>query len=208
MRTWAMKAVRWLTRLAAALGLLVALVTLTPWTTWWAQRMGGPGSPPGGEVLVVLAGSLVGEQFLGESSYWRSVYAVLVWRQGHFQRILISGRAGQKNAASALMRDYLVAHGVPSAQIILETESQSTRENAQRSAPLLATLAGRKVLLTSDYHVPRALAVFRREGIEVEPLPVPDAGKRSSQWRGRWPAFLDLCTETAAWSWYKARGWL
>jgi len=203
-----MKAVRWLTRLAAALGLLVALVTLTPWTTWWAQRMGGPGSPPGGEVLVVLAGSLVGEQFLGESSYWRSVAAVRVWRQGRFRQVLISGRAGQQVAAAELMRDFLTAHGVPAERIAVETESQSTLENARRCAPLLAAMPGRKMLLTSDYHMPRAVGVFRREGIEIEPLPAPDAGKRGSQWRGRWPAFLDLCTETAAWSWYKARGWL
>jgi uncharacterized SAM-binding protein YcdF (DUF218 family) len=199
---------RWIWRCLSALGLLVLLVTITPCTTWWAQRMAGAANTPGGGVLIVLAGSMVDDQYLGESSYWRSVYTVLTWRQGRYQQILISGRASGGTPAAALMRDFLVAHGVPSGVISVETESRSTRENAQRSAPLLAAIRGRKVLLTSDYHMPRALAVFRREGIKVEPLPVPDAGKRSSHWRGRWPAFLDLCSESGAWLWYWLHGWL
>jgi uncharacterized SAM-binding protein YcdF (DUF218 family) len=102
----------------------------------------------------------------------------------------------------------LLAHGVPPGVIVLEQESQNTRESAQRSAPLLAAMPGRKVLLTSDYHMPRALAVFRHEGIAVEPLPAADAGKRSFRWQGRWPAFLDLCVESAGWIWYQLHGWL
>jgi uncharacterized SAM-binding protein YcdF (DUF218 family) len=199
---------RWLRNGLAALGLLVLLVTLTPFTTWWAQRMAGPIYATGGDVLIVLSGSMVDDQYLGESSYWRCVYAVVAWRQGHFQRILITGKASEKVPAAVLMRDFLLAHGVPASVIVIETESSSTRENAQRSAPLLAAMPGRKVLLTSDYHMPRGLAVFRHEGIVVEPLPAPDAGKRSFRWQGRWPAFLDLCVESAGWVWYRLNGWL
>lgn len=191
-----------------ALGLFLLLVTATPCTTWWAQQMAGPVYASGGDILIVLAGSTVDGQYLGESSYWRCIYAVLAWKQGQFSRILISGKASTGTPAAVLMRNFLVAHEVDAAAIIVEPESTSTRENAQRSALLLAGMTGRKVLLTSDYHMSRALAVFRREGIAVEPLPAADAGKRSSRWQGRWPAFLDLCVESGSWIWYRLHGWI
>jgi uncharacterized SAM-binding protein YcdF (DUF218 family) len=184
------------------------LVTVTPFTTWWAQRMAGPVYATGGDVLIVLSGSMVDDQYLGESSYWRCVYAALAWRQGHFQKILITGKASEKTPAAELMRTFLLTHGIPADAIVTEPASRNTRESAQRCAPLLAAMPGRKVLLTSDYHMPRALAVFHHEGIAVEPLPAPDAGKRSSRWQGRWPAFLDLCNESAGWAWYRLNGWL
>lgn len=203
-----MAALRWIRHSLAALGLFLLLVTLTPCTTWWAQNMAGPVYASGGDILIVLAGSTVDDQYLGESSYWRCIYTVLAWKQGQFSRILISGKANAGTPAAVLMRNFLVAHGISSSAITLETESMSTRENAQRSAPLLAGMPGRKVLLTSDYHMPRALAVFRHEGVSVEPLPAPDAGKRSSRWQGRWQAFVDLCVESTSWVWYRFHGWI
>jgi len=199
---------KWVRHALSALGLLVLLVTITPFTTWWAQAMAGPVYATRGDVLIVLSGSVVDDQYLGESSYWRCVYAVIAWRQGHFQRILLTGKASDKTPVAVLMRDFLLAHGVPTEAISIETESRNTRENAQRSKPLLSAIPGRKILLTSDYHMLRALAVFRREGIAVEPLPAPDAGKRSYRWQGRWPAFLDLCIESGGWVWYRMNGWL
>jgi uncharacterized SAM-binding protein YcdF (DUF218 family) len=185
------------------LGLLVAVVTATPFTTWWAQRMAATAGTMEGETLIVLGGSTVDGQYLGESSYWRCVFAVLAWRHGRFQNVVISGRD-----AAPLMRDFLAGQGVPLDRIRLEIESGNTWENARRTAALLAGSPGRKVLLTSDSHMPRALGAFRKAGLGVQPLPAPDAGKRSSRWQGRWPAFLDLCAESAAWAWYRIRGWV
>ena len=65
-----------------------------------------------------------------------------------------------------------------------------------------------KVLLTSDYHMYRAHRVFAKQGIQVEPRPIPDVLKRGAGWRGRWPAFLDLLTESAKILYYRARGWI
>ena len=198
---------RYAVSMLAGIGILVVLVSATPFTVWWAQRMAGPVYARSGDVLIVLAGSTVDGMYLGESSYWRSVYAVLAWRQGGFSRILIAGRASDGTPASVMMRGFLLAHGVPAEAITVETESRTTRENASMAAPFVAG-GGRLVLLTSDYHMPRALAVFRKQGILVEPMPAADAGKRGFRWQGRWPAFLDLCTETAAWCWYRANGWI
>ena len=65
---------------------------------------------------------------------------------------------------------------------------------------------GRKVLLTSDYHMFRACRAFRKAGLEVAPRPFPDAGKRAANWLGRWPAFLDEVVETLKIGYYFVRG--
>ncbi len=192
----------------AALGLLVVLVSATPLVTWWAGVLAGPWEDPDGEVLIVLGGSLLGDGVIGLDSYWRSVYAMWAWRNGHFQRVVLSGGGPGPSAVAAVMRDFLACLGVPPGAIQVETRSRTTRENALAVQELLAGVPGRKVLLTSDYHMFRAHRAFQRVGLAVLPRPVPDARKRAAGWRGRWPAFLDLVAETLAIGYYYLRGWL
>jgi uncharacterized SAM-binding protein YcdF (DUF218 family) len=139
---------------------------------------------------------------IGLSSYWRSCYAVLEWRTGRYTRILVSGRA-----IAPLMRDFIVGQGVPSQFVQVENESISTRQNALYVARILRGDTERKVLLTSDFHMGRALAVFRKAGVETTPLPIPDAHKRLQNWAERWSIFCILLDETAKVAYYKALGW-
>jgi uncharacterized SAM-binding protein YcdF (DUF218 family) len=67
---------------------------------------------------------------------------------------------------------------------------------------------GKKVLLTSDYHMFRAFRAFRKTGLQVEPRPFPDAYKRINKWNLRWPVFLDLCLEASKTGYYRMRGWI
>jgi len=90
----------------------------------------------------------------------------------------------------------------------LVPRSGSTHENALYVTELLAGISGRKVLLTSDYHMFRARRAFKKAGLEVLPRPFPDARKRASGWTGRWPAFLDLVGETMKIGYYYVRGWM
>ena len=106
------------------------------------------------------------------------------------------------------MRDFLEWRGVPRAATQIETRARSTHENALYVTELLARLQGRKVLLTSDYHMFRARRAFKKAGLEVLPRPFPDARKRASAWTGRWPAFLDLVEESLKIGYYYARGWI
>jgi uncharacterized SAM-binding protein YcdF (DUF218 family) len=171
------------------------LVTVTPVVFWWAGVLAGPWEDPNGDVLIVLGGSLLDKGLMGQSSYWRSVYALRAWRQGSFQKIVINGGPADCSIAEP-MRDFLDAHGVPREAIQIETQSRSTHENAVRVAELLTRVPGRKILLTSDYHVFRAYRAFKKAGLDVLPRPFPDVRKRAVGWAGRWPAFLDLVLET------------
>jgi uncharacterized SAM-binding protein YcdF (DUF218 family) len=198
----------WLPRGMAAFTLLFLVITFTPVTGWWAGQLARPWGRGEGDVLLVLSGSMLDDAVLGESSYWRAVYAVRAFRQHGFRRIVLSGRAAQGRSAAEVMRDFLVGHGVPAERIVVETESQSTRENVERSVPLLRQAGGRVVLLTSDFHMHRAYRLLRRAGVEADTIPAPDALKRANFPLSRWSVFLDLTMEQAKIlaSWW--RGWL
>ncbi len=188
----------------AFLGALLLVVTFTPLVDQWAATLSNPYGDSKGDVLIVLAGSIIGGGMIGDSSYWRSVYAVRTWREGGFHEMLISGDRGSSDP----MREFIVSQGVPAAAIRTEPHSLSTRENALFTTEMLRDTPGRKVLLTSEYHMFRAFRAFRKAGLKVLPRPIPDARKRATRWLYRWWVFLDLCTETLKIVYYKAHGWI
>ena len=85
------------------------------------------------------------------------------------------------------MRTFVKDLGVPESALLLEGRSRNTEENAQYTNQLLIEHHYDKILLvTSAVHMPRALAVFRGQGINVIPAPTDfDAIPPRSAWR-RW----------------------
>jgi len=187
----------------ACFGLTVAVVMFTPVVFWYATWLSGKWNVPDGDVLIVLSASTGPDGMLARDSYLRATYAALFWRQGHFRTLLICGRD-----AGPLIRDYLVFSGVPAASILVENDSTSTRENALFAGRVLPANSGRKMLLTSDFHMRRAAAAFRKAGVAVEPLPIPDVRKYSGNPAYRWPIAADLAQETAKILYYLWEGWI
>jgi uncharacterized SAM-binding protein YcdF (DUF218 family) len=181
----------------AAVGLAVVIVTLTPVSQWWTVWLtGNRWDAAAGDTLIVLGGSTPMQpgSFLSYSSYCRSVYTVFVWRSAKFRQIVISGGTGTADS----MRRYLVAEGVPAEVIRVEENSLTTEENARFTAAMLrGSSPGKVALLSSDYHMRRAVAMFERAGFhDLTVLPAPDAGKRNTSRLRRWEVCLDLITET------------
>ena len=106
--------------------------------------------------------------------------AGIVWQEDAW------GRRNKQTGAEA-MRILLAALGVPESDILQEGNSRSTHENAQFTGELAASLEIESVLLvTSAWHMPRALAAFERTPLQAIPAPCDHA-----QWRGRpMPAIL------------------
>lgn len=184
--------------LLAAAGALLGLVTLTPLVPWWTRALAGAWSETDGAVLVVLTGSDLDDGILGYSSYWRAVYAVLVWRTRRPTQIWISGGGPMEVPMAESMKTFLVASGVPESLIRIEGQSRSTWESAQRMSRLLEAESRPIALLTSDYHMFRARRMFEKAGLKVSPMPIPDGLKRATRLRLRWWVFLDLVRESAA----------
>ena len=80
---------------------------------------------------------------------------------------------GKGDVAAEEVRDFLLVAGVARERIVLEDASRNTRENATLTRDLLTPwLGSRWLLVTSAYHMPRSVSIFRRVGFEVFPWPV------------------------------------
>ena len=103
--------------------------------------------------------------------------AVALARLLPFARIVFSGGtsrvlAGTQTEATAT-REMLLGMGVSPERLSIEEHSRDTWENATFSKVLIAPIPDERwLLVTSAWHMPRAMGVFRQAGFAVEPWPV------------------------------------
>jgi uncharacterized SAM-binding protein YcdF (DUF218 family) len=196
--------------IAVAFTAYSAFAALTPFAPWYAGILSGGWTNADGDILIVLGADAEPDGLVGGYSYWRCVYAVRAWREGHFRRIVVSGGPIEDSSytIASSMRDFLVSSGIPREVVYVEDRSHSTRENAMFVGRMVANWPGKKVLLTSDRHMFRALRVFRKLGIDVAPRPAPDTVKGSNSCLSRWNHSWSLELETVKIVYYAARGWI
>ena len=82
---------------------------------------------------------------------------------------MISGDAREADYATALFESL----GVSRERLTMEPRARNTQENAEFSKALAAPKSGERwLLVTSAYHMPRSVGLFRRAGFSVETYPV------------------------------------
>ena len=146
------------------------------------------------QAIVVLASSFYApnpprpRSVPGWGTYLRCRHAAWLYREGWRMPVVASGGRQGDRVMAEIMRDALIAEGVPRENIWLEGESNSTRENAAFSAKLLLPRGIRRiVLVTEAYHMRRAERDFLKEGFAVEPAP---CSYRWAEFEGRWEQFV------------------
>lgn len=92
-------------------------------------------------------------------------------------RILISGGGGTVFGDGAgeapVIADYFRSIGIEPGRILVEDRSRTTSENALYSRELVTPRAGERwLLVTSAWHMPRAVGVFEKAGFAVTAYPV------------------------------------
>ena len=97
--------------------------------------------------------------------------AIEVYRKDPTPPTLIpSGGQGEDESIpeAEAMRNYLVSKGIPDRDIIAEAESRTTLENIEFSKKIVDQMDGRKytALVTSNYHVYRALRYCKKAGLK------------------------------------------
>ncbi len=107
----------------------------------------------------------------------RVLYAAWLYHQGVAPAILLSGGAldwsARPSTPTEEMATLLGMMGVPQEALWFEERSRNTYESAVNCARLLRQKhISRALLVTSAWHMPRAVALFRKLGLEVVPLPV------------------------------------
>jgi cyclophilin family peptidyl-prolyl cis-trans isomerase/uncharacterized SAM-binding protein YcdF (DUF218 family) len=124
------------------------------------------------DALVVLGCSVRSGQ-LSRTAERRVERAVLAYREhGPTLVVAAGGKVWQGSRECEVFAQGLRDRGVAAADVLEERESLTTRGNAEGVAKLLAS--GRQLslgLVTCDWHMPRALILFRRYGLRVTPLP-------------------------------------
>jgi uncharacterized SAM-binding protein YcdF (DUF218 family) len=102
-------------------------------------------------------------------------------------RIVFSGgtdSSGSGLSEAAIVKQYFVSFGIAADRISIEERSLTTEENARFTARLInPTPQSRWLLVTSAYHMPRAMGTFRKAGFNVIAFPV---GLRTHGWRDLW----------------------
>ena len=110
----------------------------------------------------------------------RAGQALYLYKLGAVQKILISGGVGHLPFQAKRISDegrmvaqFFRTAGVRPTDILLENKSLNTHENAVFTAQMLQRnlRTNRCVLITSAWHMRRAIACFQKEGVAVVPFP-------------------------------------
>ena len=84
-----------------------------------------------------------------------------------------SGLVGGGQSEADTVSQHADTLGLPRSRLILENRSRNTQENAAFSANILHPKPGERwLLLTSAWHMPRAVGCFRQAGFTVDAFPV------------------------------------
>ncbi|MEY2793923.1 MAG: hypothetical protein RJA76_1915 [Bacteroidota bacterium] len=148
-------------------------------------------------VGIVLTGGIIQNSGLSNNAIHFSTHAdrlmqaVLLYKKGIIKKIMISG--GNVRIKGDLINDFtdeslkcgqfLKILGVPDSCIIIESSSKNTHENAVFSKIKLkenGIFTNKIALITSSYHMKRASACFKKEGILHDVYPAIKIGKDAS----------------------------
>lgn len=148
-------------------------------------------NPPPAEVIVLLGGGTLPDdpprstvELNGAGD--RVLHAARLYRQGLAPAILVSGsyiewQVSTSSTPTQEMKTLLVFMGVPEEAIWLEDRSVNTYENALYCKQILEEKSINRVLLvTSAMHMPRSVALFEAQGLEVIPMPTDFSSTVSS----------------------------
>ncbi|AYO83307.1 YdcF family protein [Methylobacterium brachiatum] len=138
------------------------------------------GPAPAG--IIVLGGGIEAglsearDQVLGNDAGERPVYLAHLARRFPQARLVFSGGSGFVGGGIA-EADIISRHadvlGLPRTRLILENRSRNTQENAAFTAALVQPKPGERwLLITSAWHMPRAIGCFREAGFTVDAFPV------------------------------------
>jgi uncharacterized SAM-binding protein YcdF (DUF218 family) len=129
-------------------------------------------------------------------------------------RILVSGGDGSFSGAyegeAQASERFFNAFGVSPDRLVKENTSRTTYENTANTSTLLASQGLNDCLLiTSAFHMPRSVALFRKTGIAVTPWPVDyrTSGKVQLGFDFTQPALNAQLTATAVREWMAIIGY-
>src|ERR1700704_5776363 len=170
---------------------IIAIGVALLFTRWRVagRRLGGLGGAIGPDISAARH-----TPDLNESAERLTAVADLA-RRYPAARIIYSGGDARLVFHGGIEADFAVtlfeSFGIARSRVIVERKARNTIENAAFSKELVDPKPGERwLLVTSGYHMPRSIGVFRRAGFAVEAFPV--------DWRTRGPIDLAMPFESLA----------
>lgn len=149
---------------AAFAGLMLA-VQLCAKKKWQARRS---------DCLIVLGAKVHPDGRLSHTLQYRCVAAAEAYRNGIAPAVIVCGGRGEDEPMSEAeaMRAELARLGVPESAVLTEAASQNTRQNLMGAKTLMDAQDWKTcAVVTSDYHVQRALWLARDLGMNACGIP-------------------------------------
>ncbi len=149
--------------------LVVVELWITVAATWMyvvaGDRVLDAEQVPEGSTLLVL-GSLVEVGVPGDYVRGRLDVAAELYRDGRVVRIINSGNGSpEAGDEPAVMRSYLEAEGVPAQVMVDDPLGLDTAASCRRAREVFGV--DRLVIVTQDFHLRRAIALCRGEGVDA-----------------------------------------
>jgi uncharacterized SAM-binding protein YcdF (DUF218 family)/glycosyltransferase involved in cell wall biosynthesis len=195
----------------AALAVTYVLIFHTQLVWLLAEPLKVSAPPAAADAIVVFAGG-VGESGKAGGGYQERVkQAVDLYNSGYAPRMIFSSGYVFAFPEAEVMRDLAIANGVRPEAIILEKQATNTLGNVMGARQILSANGWRRILLVSSpYHMRRAMLTWHRMAPEIDVRPTPvrvsqfyfhEGGPSLEQIRG-------LLQEYAAIVIYWWRGWI
>ncbi len=169
---------RWIRRISAGIG-LIALLTLVllayVHSSTAALRYANPALVPTTRVAVIFGAGVRGERpsrILAD----RLDAAIVLYQQNQVQKLLMTGDNSRIDYDEVtIMRRYAEARGVAASDITLDYAGFSTYESCYRARAIFGLEEA--ILVTQQYHLPRAVYTCRALGIAATGVGTPDWGR-------------------------------
>jgi uncharacterized SAM-binding protein YcdF (DUF218 family) len=114
-------------------------------------------------------------------------HALELYDRGLARMVMTTGGAGGDPVFTegGVGRAYLIAHGVPSERIVVESEAGSTVESTAMAGEIMHRMGLRSVIVVSDgYHIYRVKRMLQFRGLRVYGSPRKEIAREP--WRERW----------------------
>ncbi len=136
-------------------------------------------------VAAPFSGDVADAIFVFTGGEGRIAAGYRAWKEGEGKELFILGAGPEAKLASILPEgEQITQDDLP--RIHIEDWSENTLENAVSAKSVVVSRTYRKVILvTSDYHVPRAHLTLRKvlpPTVSISVIPVPSAWRRKGAW--------------------------
>ncbi len=142
----------------------------------------GPDAVPGHAFAIVPGAAVRTNGRPSDALEDRLACALDLWRAGKVRTLLVSGNPSARGDEVACMSSWLRGRGVPDDAIVADREGFRTLDTMRRAAGRFGVRDA--VLCTQAFHLPRALWLARRAGIDADGL-VADRRPYANAWRDR-----------------------